>query len=90
MPALAVVHTDTRINSEQKEEFWFNECHILQSPNKYNSIDLIKNDIVTIDLRNVDKNGAARNHGTAFRIDEKFINLCFAEKEKSVRHPPHI
>jgi len=30
------------------------------------------------------KNGTVRNHGTAFRIDEKYLYLCFADKERPI------
>jgi len=28
------------------------------------------------------ENGSVRNHGTGFRIDERFLNLCFGNREK--------
>ena len=85
MPALVVVMADTRINSEEKEEFWFNEAYFLKEPDIDNFIDLLKKDIIIVDIRmHIKKNGAVRNHGTAFRIDERFLYLCFAEKERLV------
>ena len=85
MPALVVVMADTRINSEEKEEFWFNEAYFLKEPNIDNFIDLLKKDIIIVDVRmHIKKNGAVRNHGTAFRIDERFLYLCFGEKERLI------
>ncbi len=82
MPALVVVYADSRINSDEKEELWFNESYLLKNPDKDNFIDLIKKDIIIVDIRmHLKKTSAVRNHGTAFRIDEKFLNLCFGIKE---------
>ena len=85
MPALIVVFADTRINSEEKEEFYFNEAYFLKNPDIDNFIDLLKKDIIIVDIRmHIKKNNAVRNHGTAFRIDEKFLYLSFSKKVKLV------
>jgi hypothetical protein len=85
MPALAIVYADSRFNSENKEEFWFNECHILTDPNIHNFMDLIEQNIVVINLRmHVKPDGSVRNHGTPFRIDGRFLSLCFADKEELI------
>jgi len=61
---------------------WFNESCFLKNPDKDNFIDLIKKDIIIVDIRmHLKKKGTVRSHGTAFRIDEKFLNLCFGIKE---------
>ena len=83
MPALVVVYADTRVNSNQKEEFWFNEAYLLTNPDEDNFLDLIRKDIVVIDVRmHLRENGAVRNHGTGFRIEEKFLNFCFGRREE--------
>ena len=85
MPALIVVFADTRINSEEKEEFNFNEAYFLKNPDIDNFIDLLKKDLIIVDIRmHIKKNNAVRNHGTAFRIDEKFLYLSFSKKVKLV------
>jgi len=85
MPALIVVFADTRINSEEKEEFYFNEAYFLKNPDIDNFIDLLKKDLIIVDIRmHIKKNSAVRNHGTAFRIDEKFLYLSFSKKVKLV------
>ena len=85
MPVLVIVHADTRTNSDGKEEFWFNEAFYLTQPNEDNLLDLIKKDIIIVDLRmHLKENKAVRNHGTGFRIDEKFLNLCFSSREKLI------
>jgi|AntAceMinimDraft_17_1070374.scaffolds.fasta_scaffold191281_1 hypothetical protein len=85
MPALIAVFADTRINSEEKEEFYFNEAYFLKNPDIDNFIDLLKKDIIIVDIRmHLKKNNAVRNHGTAFRIDEKFLYLSFSKKVKLV------
>jgi len=82
MPAVVVVMADTRINSEEKEEFYFNEAYFLKNSDINNFIDLIKKDIII--GMHLKKNGTVRNHGTAFRIDEKYLYLCFADKERLI------
>ena len=85
MPALVVVNADTRINSDEKEEFWFNEAFYLTQPNEDNLLDLIRQDIIIVDVRmHLKENKAVRNHGTGFRIDERFLNLCFNSRERLI------
>ena len=50
MPALVVVNAETRINSDEKEEFWYNEAFYLTQPNEDNLLDLIKQDIIIVDV----------------------------------------
>ncbi len=85
MPALVVVMADSRINSEEKEEFYFNEAYFLKNPDINNFIYLLKENVIIVDIRmHIKKNGAVRNHGTAFRIDEKYLYICFADKVRLV------
>ena len=85
MPALVLVNADTRINSERKEEFWYKEAYLLTDPNADNLLDLIKKDIIIVDVRMHLRPGrVVRNHGTGFRIDEQFWNLCFGNREKLI------
>ena len=85
MPTPVIVYADTRINSEEREEFWFNEAFYLTQLNEDNLLDLIKQDIVVVDVRmHLKENGSVRNHGTAFRIDERFWNLCFGNRKKLI------
>ena len=83
MPALVVVYADTRINSDNKEEFWFNEAYLLRNPSAGNILELIRNDTIVVDVRMfINDRGSVRNHGTGFRIDDRFLSLCFASREK--------
>lgn len=83
MPALLIVNAETRINSDSKEEFWFSEAYLLTEPNEENLLDLIKRDIIIIDVRmHLRENESVRNHGTGFRINERFLNLCFGNRER--------
>ena len=85
MPALVVVYADTRVNSDNKEEFWFNEAYFFTNPDEDNFLDLIKKDIVIVDVRmHLRQNRMVRNHGTGFRIDERFLNQCFGNREKII------
>ena len=83
MPALVAVYADTRINSDDREEFWFNEAYMLRQPSASNILELIRNDTIVVDIRmHINDRGSVRNHGTGFRIDERFLSLCFASREK--------
>ena len=85
MPALVIVSADTRINSDSKEEFWFNEASLLTDPDRDHFLDLIKQDIVIVDVRmHLRENRSVRNHGTGFRIEERFLNLCFGSRERII------
>lgn len=85
MPSLVVVYADTRVNSDEKEEFWFNKADLLTDPDEDNFLDLIRKDIVVVDLRmHLRNNNVVRNHGTGFRIEEKFLNLCFGRRNKII------
>lgn len=85
MPALVIVSAIIRINSQNKEEFWFDEAYFLTNPNKENFVDLIKKDIIIVDVRmHLKENGAVRNHGTGFRIEERFLNLCFGNRRRLI------
>lgn len=82
MPALVAVYADTRTNSENREEFWFNEAYILRQPSASNILELIRNDTIVVDIRmHINERGSVRNHGTGFRIDERFLSLCFGSRE---------
>ena len=85
MPDLIIVNADTRVNSDRREEFWFNEAYLLTDPNENNLLDLIKQNIIIVDVRmHLRENRIVRNHGTGFRIDERFWNLCFSKREKLI------
>lgn len=85
MPTLVFVQADVRENSDDKEEFWFNEAYLLTNPNEDNFLDLIRNDRVAIDMRmHLRPNGVVRNHGTGFRVEERYLRLCFGDRESLV------
>ena len=85
MPELLIVNADTRINSERKEEFWFKEAYLLTEPDVESLLDLIKKDIIIVDIRrHLRESRVVRNHGTGFRIDGRFWNLCFGNREKLI------
>ena len=81
MPALVAVYADTRINSDDKEEFWFNEAYLLKQPDASNVLELIRNDTIVVVRMHINARGSVRNHGTGFRIDESFLSSALpAEK----------
>lgn len=82
MPALVLVQADTRINSDEKEEFWFNEAHLLSNPSGKKLIEMIAQNEILVDVRmHINLKGSVRNHGTAFRTDENKLIKCFKKKE---------
>ena len=83
MPALATVYADTRINSDDREEFWFNEAYLYKNPTARRILELIGTNTIVIDLRgHINDRGNVRNHGTGFRIDDSFLGMCFDSREK--------
>ena len=84
-PALVMILADTRTNSNKREEFWFNEAYFLTDPDQDNFLDLIKRDIVIMNLRmHLPKNKRVRNHGTAFRMAEKTLVQCFGNQKRII------
>jgi hypothetical protein len=84
MPAVVMVIADSQF-TEQGEEFWFNEAYFLRHPNTEKFVELVRQNIVMLDVRmHLKSSGAARNHGTAFRIDERYLHECFAVKERLI------
>ncbi len=85
MPALVLVQADTRLNSDLKDEFWFNEAYVLSNPDAYVFLDLIRKGMIVIDLKmHVHENGSVKSRGIRVRIEDKFLNLCFGTREKIV------
>jgi hypothetical protein len=83
MPNLLVVLADNKINDSGREEFWYNSAYLLENGDKNVFIDFIKKGIIIVDLRiHLKEKGTVRNHGTAFRIEEKYLVDCFLNKIK--------
>ncbi len=81
MPNLIVVLADYKIN--EKEEFHYNEAYLLNNGNRKSFIDYIRKGIIIVDVRiHLKVKGTVRNHGTAFRIEEKYLVDCFETKER--------
>ena len=85
IPNLVTVYADTRINSEDKEEFWFNEAHLHRRPANDRILELLRNDIMVIDIRmHINNSGGVRNHGTGFRVQDALLGMCFDSREALV------
>jgi hypothetical protein len=83
MPSVVLVQADTRVNSEEREEFHYNEAYILSKPSAKRLLEMISKDEILVDVRmHINKRGSVRNHGTAFRINESKLFNCFAERTK--------
>ncbi len=85
MPALVLVQAETRINSEEREEFFYDEAYLLSEPSGKKLLNMIAKDELVVDVRmHINLRGAVRNHGTAFRIYESKIINCFTGKTKLI------
>ncbi|MFA5779719.1 MAG: MvaI/BcnI family restriction endonuclease [Elusimicrobiota bacterium] len=85
MPNLMVVFADTKLNEKNEEEFWYNEAYLLENVNSKIFLDYIEKGIIIMDIRiHLKPNGTVRNHGTAFRIEEKYLIDCFLHKGKII------
>ena len=83
MQNVLLVNADRRRNLERKEEFWYKEAYLLTDPDVDNFLELIKKDIIIIDVRmHIKENGSVRNRGTAFRIDPRYWDSCFNNREQ--------
>ena len=83
MPALIIVQADRRINDKGREEFHYNEAHLLQKPSRQDFIKAIRSGHVVVELRmHLKKSGQVRNRGTAFRIAENDLLKCFGTKKQ--------
>jgi len=79
------VYAKTRKNSNGKEEFLFDEAFFLRDPDAGKFIELIRKNVVVVDIRmHLKDNGSVRNHGTGFRINEKFLENCFSKKVRLI------
>lgn len=85
MPALVIVQAETRLNSDEKEEFHYNEAHLLSEPSSKKLLNMIVKDEILVDVRmHINLRGTVRNHGTAFRTNENKLMNCFTNKEKII------
>lgn len=81
IPNLILVIADCKLASDGKEMFWYKEAYYLKGVDENKFIEYLKNSLITIDLRMHLKSGnRVRNHGTAFRIEEKYLADLFSSK----------
>ncbi len=81
MPNLIIVIADRRVDSTGREEFWYNEAYYLEGVNEEKFVEYLNNGTVTVDFRmHIKSGGSVRNHGTAFRIEERFLPDLFSLK----------
>ena len=81
MSALVIVFANSRVNSNQKED----DAYFLTNPDEDNFLDLIRKNIVIVEVRmHLKENSSVGNHGTDFRIEERFLNLCFGNRERII------
>ncbi len=83
-PALVYVKADCR-GEGLNEEFWYNEAWLLKGFNFEGIKDLIRKNIIRIDIRiGQYPNGRTHDHGTGFRVFEDKLDLCFKERKAIV------
>ena len=77
---LLLVHADVR-QREGREEFHFNQAHLLTEPNSKQCRDSFMKGKALIDIRmHLKPSGASRNHGTGFRVYEKDLPNLFGSR----------
>jgi len=81
MPNLILVVADSRFDTKGREEFWYNEVYYLKGVNKDKFIEFLRSSVITVDMRmHLKSSNVVRNHGTAFRIEEKHLPELFSSK----------
>ncbi len=79
---LLYVKADCR-GQGSSEEFWFNEAWLLKGFSFEGFKELVRNDVVYVDLRiGQYPDGSEHDHGTGFRIRLDKLDLAFEEREK--------
>jgi len=69
-PEMVLIEAATQ-TIDGDEHFWYNEAYYLDGFDGDEFLNLIRESIITIDLRmHLRDSGGARNHGTAFRIKD--------------------
>lgn len=81
LPALVMVLADVR-EVDGREYFWYNEAYHLDGFDADAFLGLMRDGIVTLDLRmHIKENGNIRNRGTAWRImNESRLDEAFADR----------
>lgn len=77
-PALMLVSADVEVRGGV-EWFHYNKAQLLQGTSSKKLERALKNGSMAIDLRLHDNDGAVRNHGTGFRIQETKLSELFEE-----------
>jgi hypothetical protein len=85
MPALALVQAESRMNSDEKEEFFYSQAYLLSEPSSEKLLKRLAKGEIVVDVRmHINHRGSVRNHGTAFRTDESHLVNCFSHKESLI------
>jgi len=81
LPALVYVKASTK-NENETEYFWYDEAYYLEGFDFENFVELIEDQEIKIDTRiGRYSDGSVHDHGTAFRVFEDRLDLCFDERE---------
>jgi len=84
MDRLLLLIADNKI-IDNKEYFHFNEAYLLENPTPEKFLDSFNNNILMIDIRmHIKPTGGVRNHGTAFRIAEKYLKELYSKHRKLI------
>ncbi len=67
---------------QDTEYFWYKEAYYLQNLSEQKFMHLIKTGKIVVEFRmHLKENGIARNHGTAFRLNEVGLQDLYEKKE---------
>lgn len=79
---LLLIFADSK-NINNEEYFHFNEAYLLEQPTPENFINAFNKNLILIDIRmHLKHTGNVRNHGTGFRIAEKYLIELYQKKTK--------
>lgn len=81
---MLLVKAKSKIINE-KEHFWYFEASILTGCNNNNFFSMLKEGKIILDLRmHLKESGSTRNHGTGFRMYEKYLEELYLNKDKLI------
>lgn len=81
---LLLIFADNKIENDI-EYFHFNEAYLLENPTPERFLEAFKKNELIIDLRmHLKPGGGVRNHGTAFRIDEKSLKDLYGKQRRLI------
>jgi len=81
---LLLIFADNKIENDI-EYFRFNEAYLLENPTPEKFLEAFEKNELMIDIRmHLKETGGIRNHGTAFRMAEKYLKDLYAKQRRLI------